>query len=99
MNRGCYAFGKSEQNYTLTIQFDEEYNNYKGLSLTLKYNGDIINQLIEDIISHQGYRSRLNIISSTREVMPIIMNAVDESEGIQYSFVLENKVLPYYILR
>ncbi len=99
LNKGSYTFGRAERNYTLTIEFDEEYNNYNDLSLVIrKDSGESIYYLIETMLSNQGLKSSLND-ANTREVAPKIMYAVDENTGIEYPFVLKNEIMPYYILK
>lgn len=99
LNKGHYEFGKTEQNYTLRILFDNDLNGYKELDLILENNSDLINQFIEKRIM-SGRDSIANYyISKIRSDMPITMNAVEKNTGKKYYFVMTDRIIPYFYLQ
>lgn len=98
LNRGYYAFGKTEQDYTLQILFDNDFNGYEELELVLENNSDLINRFIEEKISGQDSIAN-SYISKSRSDMPIIMNAVEKNTGKKYYFVMTDRIIPYFYLQ
>lgn len=95
--KGHYSFGKTEENFTLTILFDKAYNGYTELYLVLKNNGDVINQFIYKMILRQDGQLKMGKTYS-REAMPLIMTGIDERTNARYHFVLKDITFPYHIL-